>query len=494
MIDRNSPIPLYYQLKLYIKQQVEDGELKPGDRLLTEMELCDRFDISRAPVRQALTELAREGLIYRRPGQGSFIAPLAPVNLQNKTKIVVLSHLDVRWMTSLEEAVLTWNATEPDREVELDIRMCSQDDYHQTLRRMAIQGEAPDIAPLDYVWVHHYASEGYIAPLNALDAIWVDEICHDLELPVLKNNTIDGLLYGLPFQADLTGLWYRIDWFRQEGINPPVTWSDWLECIDYFAAPDVMKRLGHQYALVLPVTSSTGEATLNLLIAFIWLAGGYVVDTNGKLSIEDPAVYRAIEFLRKITLDRRPYLPEDVYKSQWWDLVRFFAQGIVPMALGGTYEWSRIREESQWVTESDALDHLGFTLLPRPSTDIKQVASLGGTSWTIFSQSKVQDVCLELFKIVALRDVLAEFCIENLQISPFVSVNKKFMAPVHPWLSSIVPLLKHARNRPMVRHYLRLSKYMQALFEKTLWDGATVEDAVKQTSTTLSLILSEVMV
>lgn len=494
MIDRDSPIPIYYQLKLHFKQQIERGELIPGDRLPTEMDLCEQFQISRAPVRQALTELAREGLIYRRPGQGSFISSIAPASLERKTKVVVLSHYDVRWMTSLEEAVLIWNRKEPDREIELDVRMCSRNDFHQILRRMAIQGEAPDIAPMDFVWVNHYASEGYIRPLNALDPVWVDEVCHDLELPVLKNNTVNGYLYGIPVQADISGLWYRKDWFQQEGIEPPVTWADWLDCIDYFAAPDVMQRLGHKYSLVLPVTSTTGEATFNLLIAFIWQAGGNVVDHNGSPLLDDPAVHKALSFLRKITLDRRAYLPVDVYRSQWWDLVRFFAQGIVPMALGGTYEWPRIREESQWETESDAVEHLGFSLLPRPSIDVSPLASLGGTSWAIFSQSMVQDLCLELFKIVASRGVSAEFCLENLQISPYISANKQFVTQEHPWLSAIVPLLKYARNRPQVSNYFRLSSYVQTLFEQVLWKGVEIEDAVAETSRTLAVVLDNELV
>ena len=74
MIDRNSPVPLYYQLKVHLKRRMETGEWRSGDRLPTEMELCDAFQISRAPVRQALTELVREGMIYRRAGHRSFVA------------------------------------------------------------------------------------------------------------------------------------------------------------------------------------------------------------------------------------------------------------------------------------------------------------------------------------------------------------------------------------------------------------------------------------
>jgi len=56
MISRESPSPIYQQLKEIIKRKVEDGEFMPGERIPTEYELCDMFAVSRAPVRQALIE------------------------------------------------------------------------------------------------------------------------------------------------------------------------------------------------------------------------------------------------------------------------------------------------------------------------------------------------------------------------------------------------------------------------------------------------------
>ena len=96
------------------------------------------------------------------------------------------------------------------------------------------------------------------------------------------------------------------------------------------------------------------------------------------------------------------------------------------MALGGSYEWPRIREESVWETEADAAEHLGFAPLPRPSLVVPPVGSLGGTSWVIFQQSTEQEVCLEILKLMATSEASAAFCEENLQISPYVSVNQRF--------------------------------------------------------------------
>lgn len=49
------------------------GMLKPGDRIV-ETELSDRLGISRAPLREALRDLANTGLVELRPGRGAYVA------------------------------------------------------------------------------------------------------------------------------------------------------------------------------------------------------------------------------------------------------------------------------------------------------------------------------------------------------------------------------------------------------------------------------------
>lgn len=57
-----------------IVQQIQDGVLKPGDRLPSERQLIDMLGVSRSSVREALQGLAAMGLVESRPGQGSFVA------------------------------------------------------------------------------------------------------------------------------------------------------------------------------------------------------------------------------------------------------------------------------------------------------------------------------------------------------------------------------------------------------------------------------------
>jgi GntR family transcriptional regulator len=73
-MERSSPVPYYAQLKEILAEQIRNGTWQPGVRLPTETELCERFEVSRTVVRQALTDLVHDGLIVREQGKGSFVA------------------------------------------------------------------------------------------------------------------------------------------------------------------------------------------------------------------------------------------------------------------------------------------------------------------------------------------------------------------------------------------------------------------------------------
>ena len=66
--------PLYIQIIEYIQQKIEKNEWKQGEQLPTEMELAEKFNVSRITTKRAMEELARDGIIYRKKGQGSFVS------------------------------------------------------------------------------------------------------------------------------------------------------------------------------------------------------------------------------------------------------------------------------------------------------------------------------------------------------------------------------------------------------------------------------------
>jgi GntR family transcriptional regulator len=70
-LERNSPVPLYYQLAQSIENAINTGDLAPGDRLENELSLTSRLGLSRPTARQAIQELVKKGLLVRKRGVGT---------------------------------------------------------------------------------------------------------------------------------------------------------------------------------------------------------------------------------------------------------------------------------------------------------------------------------------------------------------------------------------------------------------------------------------
>lgn len=73
MLDKNTPIPLYYQLKSIILNDIRDNNFAVGDAIPTENELTSFYHISRSTVRQAISELVQEGWLVRKASKGTFV-------------------------------------------------------------------------------------------------------------------------------------------------------------------------------------------------------------------------------------------------------------------------------------------------------------------------------------------------------------------------------------------------------------------------------------
>lgn len=67
--------PAYQRIQNTIRARIESGQLKPGDAVDSERELAKLHHVSLMTARHALAELQREGLVERRRGAGTFVAP-----------------------------------------------------------------------------------------------------------------------------------------------------------------------------------------------------------------------------------------------------------------------------------------------------------------------------------------------------------------------------------------------------------------------------------
>lgn len=74
MANRNEE-PAYKRIQGAIRRRIDSGQLKPGNLVPSERELARLHRVSLMTARHALTELARDGIVERRHGAGTFVAP-----------------------------------------------------------------------------------------------------------------------------------------------------------------------------------------------------------------------------------------------------------------------------------------------------------------------------------------------------------------------------------------------------------------------------------
>jgi len=74
-LNRESPVPLYFQIAEQLEGAIDDGRLPPGRQLPSEIELSQRLAVSRPTVRQAIDRLLEHGLVARRRGIGTCVVP-----------------------------------------------------------------------------------------------------------------------------------------------------------------------------------------------------------------------------------------------------------------------------------------------------------------------------------------------------------------------------------------------------------------------------------
>lgn len=121
-LDRDSPIPLYFQVATGLEQQIRDKVYAVGDRLPTEVDLVAAIGVSQMTVRQALDLLVQRRLVVREQGRGTFVRQNAIDQEQRPPRCGRIA------------AVMPWSASSIFHPVMVSIeRVASRQGYHPIL-------------------------------------------------------------------------------------------------------------------------------------------------------------------------------------------------------------------------------------------------------------------------------------------------------------------------------------------------------------------------
>lgn len=84
IVDPSNPIPKYLQISVWLKELIQTGRYKEGERIPSEIELSRLCEVNRNTLRQAISELTAKGLLRKEKGKGTFVSLSKPVAFKHK--------------------------------------------------------------------------------------------------------------------------------------------------------------------------------------------------------------------------------------------------------------------------------------------------------------------------------------------------------------------------------------------------------------------------
>lgn len=448
LVDPTQPIPIYFQLKTLLLEEILEGRYGSDGRLPTEHELCERFAISRTPVTRALSELAEEGVILRHRRRGSFVNAhwLRRRPDQPEVRVVVSESI---WGQVIRDAA-------PEG-IQVNVVTVALPSLHHVLTHAVAEGRAPDLAILDSVWIAEFAESGFLYALEDLDEHWV-RYEHEVDFlePLVSSNRYGDRSFGVSAFGSVAGIWYRRRELAALGLEPPRTWEELRSVAAAFAAD------GIPHPLALPGGSKGGETTAYCLIAFLASNGARVLDRGG-VCIGAPETAETLGFLRSL-IDEN-LMAADVVSYEWTRPIRLLAEGKAALSVGGSYE-AQTLAEAFGVPMSELWDHVGF--IPVPGGPHGQPASVAGSmSYAIFRQAAHPQLAMRVLEAAVAPHALTHIAQATGRV-PARRSAIELAAPDLPFLSQTAEILAQAVARPTIPLYPRVSTQLQAMLEAVL--------------------------
>lgn len=255
--------------------------------------------------------------------------------------------------------------------ITIDFQDIPAEEIHDKLLTQVAGGTAPDVAYLDASNVGDFAGRKALVSLDSYLAK-SKGVSADDYLPAFRDSaSFQGSMYGLPFDGESTGLFYRTDLFEAAGIQgPPKTWDEFLD-----AAKKLTNKDKKQYGFILFAPESA-----YYWYPWLWQAGGKLLSEDGKtIQFNDETGKRAAEFY----VGLKDYAPEDFLNSNSYDGRVAFANGQVAMYVAGAWFAGTLRSEFPDINGK-------WAAAPLPE-DKQCATTIAGDTLVIFDQSKNKD-------------------------------------------------------------------------------------------------------
>ncbi|WP_219835134.1 sugar ABC transporter substrate-binding protein [Paenibacillus sp. R14(2021)] len=288
----------------------------------------------------------------------------------------------------LQASIDKFQTANPNIKVELISPPFDQAD--NKIRTMLGANEDLDVVEVRDLTVAELVNNGFIEPLDTYAASWSD---FSTVSAISKSlGSTGGKLYFVPNGLYERQLFYRADWFKEKGLNPPTTWEEL-----YDTAKKLTDPAKNRYGFSFRGGAGSNGTTDAMVLAY----NGDNVDLNdsmftkdGKSIFSTPEAKSAIELYLKLYKDASP---KDSISWGFQEQVQAFTSGVTGMLLQDPDVIQSLSEKMEAGTWATAPLQAG------PSG--KALLAAGGAGWGITANSKHKD---EAWKLISFLSSPAE--------------------------------------------------------------------------------------
>jgi lactose/L-arabinose transport system substrate-binding protein len=271
--------------------------------------------------------------------------------------------------------------------VEIEVVEMAKADLEQKLHTNLASGVKEGLP--DIVLIEDYNAQKYLKSYPGAFADLTGKLKHsDFAEYKVSLMTVDGKVYGVPFDSGVSGLFYRTDILAQAGYKPEdlnnITWDKFIE-------------IGKQ------VKAKTGKAMLGfglddggLMRIMMQSAGQWYFDKDGNVNVANNAAIKEAAATYKKIVDA------GIIKktSGWNEWVAAFNKGDSAAVITGVWIVGSIKAEASQSGK--------WAVAPTPKMNVSgsvNSSNLGGSSWYVLDSSKSKDIAIDFLN--------KEYCGDN---------------------------------------------------------------------------------
>jgi multiple sugar transport system substrate-binding protein len=357
-----------------------------------------------------------------------------------------------------------WNRVLSDFEKQTGIKVRVEIGPHSTTAAHALVSQKLknadpdlDVFMMDVIWPSEFVSAHWI---QALDEYFPPQEQADFFPAAISACTIEGKIYGVPFETSGGLLFYRKDLLDKYGFSKPETWDQLVEEAEHI----VNGERSHNPAL----RGYSGQfkqyegLVCNMQEFLLSNRGKLFGDDGRKSTLGSPANLLAVRFVRDKIIGKAASRGVLTYEEP--ESLHVFIQGHAVFLRDWPYAW----EIANNPRESSIAGKVDITVLPHLAGG-ESVSTLGGWQFALSSFSRKKALSWQFIRYMASPGVQKAFALEASQRPARRSVyNDPEVLAKNPHFGKLRDAFEKARPRPAIPLYPLYSRILQEFYQAAI--------------------------